>query len=60
MVRHAGQIMQMSVRMTGPVTAMTKAEAANHRRSRERLNRKAQCQDYNEDKFAPAGHGSGI
>ncbi len=31
--------------------------STNHRDGRERLNRKAQCQQHDEKEFAPVGHG---
>lgn len=34
--------------------------STNHRDGRKRLNRKAQCQQHDENKFAPVGHNARV
>lgn len=54
-----GRLMQMAVHVRRRIATMTHAETTVHRRGRERLNRKAQRQNDNEDELAPVRHGFG-
>ncbi|MBN3786069.1 hypothetical protein [Burkholderia sp. Ac-20353] len=41
-------------------TCFSAGSNAFHRDSSERLNRKAQCQQYDDEEFAPVRHGCGV
>lgn len=50
----------MHLACTGVFARLGMGRDAFHRDGRERLNRKAQCKQDNDEEFAPIRHGSGV